>query len=270
MPTKELSATKAVIFFGRRMRMLNSSVASILALAMMWHPAIALCQMAGESVKVEPNKARGPGISIEVTRVVAQGTPQHPISEISFVYKVDNRKTIFIVGPGTVPSEGQFTFLTQSTQLTIRESIDGETIAAVPIRTTFVIAGDTNETMPTATAFSSFGQNGHWKGVGFRFKSHLDQVLNSANIRYAYCSEQEQCVITVYKTVDFPALHGEKGKVAIKVTFDGLEDGAKFRVYMTVRKKLSHGSWLETDDAAVVTAATEFVKNLVRMLEKST
>ncbi len=250
--------------------MLNSSVASILALALMWHPAIALCQMAGESVKVEPNKVRGPGISIEVTRVIAQGTPQHPLSEISFVYKVDNRKTIFIVGLGTVPSEGQFTFLTQATELTIRESADGEPIAVVPIKTTFVIAGDSSEIMPTAAAFSSFGQNGLWRGVGFRFWSHLDQVLNSANIRYGYCPERLQCVITVYKAVDFKALHGEKGKVAVKVTFDSVEDGAKFRVYMTAWKKLSHGSWLETDDAAVTSAATEFVKNLVRMLEKST
>jgi hypothetical protein len=221
-------------------------------------------------ITIQPNLAKGPGINVEAKQVIPYNSPQNPLYKISYTYKFDGRSTVFIDGgPGTVPSAGQFTYLTRTLMLKFLDSPDGTSILSLPLQVTFVPAGvpagEASEDAPKESEFPSVGKEGDWNGTSTDFKAHLNKVLTSLDVPYGFCSAQDQCVITAYKSVDFAALHREQGEVAVKIVYGDRSGKAHFRIYSKAQEKLSHGSWLEPEQV-VVEAADGFVKHLLEQL----
>jgi hypothetical protein len=215
---------------------------------------------------IQPNLARGVGINVEAKQVIPYNNPQNPLYKISYTYKFDGRSTVFIDGgPGTVSSEGQFTYLARTLTLKFLDSPDGTSIVTMPLQVTFVPAGEASEDTPNESAFPPAGKEGDWPGTSTKFKDHVDKVLNSLEMSYGFCSAQDQCVITAYKSVDFAAHHREQGEVAVKIVYEDRAGKAHFKIYAKAQEKLSHGSWL-SPEPVVVDAAQGFVQHLLAQL----
>ena len=226
-----------------------------------------MAQANPSQVTIQPNLAKGLGVNVEVRQVIPYNSPQNPLYKISYTYKFDGRRTVFIDGgPGTVPAEGQFSYLTRTLALKFLDSPDGTSIVSLPLQVTFVPAGDASKVAPNEDEFPPVGKEGDWLGTSTEFKVHVDKVLNSLDISYGFCPAQDQCFITSYKSVDFAARHGERGEVAVKIVYGDREGKAHFRILTKVQEKLSHGSWLQPEDQVVVEAADGFVKHLLEQL----
>jgi hypothetical protein len=220
-------------------------------------------------VSIQPNLAKGPGITVEAREVIPYNGPSNPLYKISYVYKFEGRNTVFIDGgPGVVPAEGQFSYLSRTLELKFFDSPNGALIVDLPLQVTLVPAGDATEDAPNEADFPAVGKEGDWSRSSPEFKVHIDKVLNSLDLSYRFCSTQDQCLITGYRVVDFPAQHGEKGKVAVKIAYADRGGKAHFRINAKVQEKLSRGSWLAPDDQAVVEAADKFVTLLLEQLER--
>jgi hypothetical protein len=235
--------------------------------ALVFSAAFVMAQTIPSPVTIQPNLAKGEGINVEAKEVIPYNSPQNPLYKISYTYKFDGRSTVFIDGgPGTVSSEGQFTYLARTLTLTFLTSPNGTAIVSVPLQVTFVPAGEVSQIIPNESEFPSAGKEGDWPGTSMEFKIHVNKVLNSLDMSYGFCPAQDQCFITIYKSVDFAAQHGERGEVAVKIVYGDREGKAHFRILTKVQEKLSHGSWLDPRDQVVVEAAEGVVKRLLEQL----
>ena len=91
-----------------------------------------MAQTIPSPVTIQPNLALGEGIKVEAKEVIPYNSPQNPLYKISYTYKFDGRSTVFIDGgPGTVASEGQFTYLARTLTLTFLTSPNGTAIVSV-------------------------------------------------------------------------------------------------------------------------------------------
>ncbi len=232
-----------------------------------WLVVAASAQVTSRSTPLTHDQTKERGVVVVVEEVVAYGTPQKPLYEVSYEYKAKGRKTVFIrEGPGTVAAEGKFKYFATALNLTFLDAPDGTLLATVPLEITSVPAGRPSETLPGESEFPSAGRNTDWHGSSVEFKPHLNKILDSMGLGYAFCSTENQCIITPYKVINFPAQHGEKGHVAIKITYIEDNGGLHLRVYAKTQEKLSHGSWLDPDDEDVPKAADVFVSQLLKQL----
>jgi hypothetical protein len=231
-------------------------------------------QTTRSGLDIRPNRASGDGIEVNAVRVIQLGSTEVGASYrylISFNYRFDGRATVFLPdGPGLVPSEGQFSYLTTSLQLTFLDSSEGKPLVVVPLQVTFVPTGSAEITVPNEDEFPRFALDGLWKGRSSDFVLHLDRTLSSLGIEHEYCRKSRQCIVTRYVSLDFSARHNEKGRVAIELTYAEEQGKTHFRIFHLTNEKLSHDDWSETQDRIddyVERAAEKLIKNLALQLE---
>jgi hypothetical protein len=234
----------------------------------------AVGQATQSRLDIRPNKATGDGIMVNVVRVIQLGSTDAGNSYpylISFSYRFNGRASVFLSdGPGLAPSEGQFSYLVRSLQLTFFDSPGGRPLVAVPLQVTFIPAGNAVIIVPNEEEFPHVALDGLWKGRSTDFVLHLDRTLSTAGIEHEYCRNDRQCIVTRYISLDFQAEHNEKGRVAIELTYSEEQGGTHFRIFHITNERLSHDDWSEPQDRIddyVELAAEKYIRNLALKLE---
>ena len=93
--------------------------------------------------------------------------------QIAYDFNFEGRRTVYIDGgPGVVPANGTLSYLTRSLHLDFLDSPGGKPIVTVPLKVTFVPAGDQNEALlPKEDGFPSAGQDGEWQGDSLKLSN---------------------------------------------------------------------------------------------------
>ena len=215
---------------------------------------------------VAPNRASGPGFSVQVEHAVKTRLPDNR-DALSIRYRFDfsNLRTVRVRGLGDVPPSGSYSYVTTESALSFIDPATSRTLAEVPLEPTVVVAAQPPLTEIPAS-FPDQARRFGWD-ASKPLQPHANDILNQ-HFRYKpYDQDGVHFIATTFATFPIPhAPEGNIGLVAIQLSFPYDPNAKTFslRVQSIVRegRELSKVT-KPAESPAVLQAADSFIDGII-------
>ena len=192
------------------------------------------------------------------------GTPGY---SVAYDYNFPERDSVYIKDLGIVPAKGSFHYVSEESQLEVRENADGKILVQLPLKETVIVASKPPVLgVPDEDAFPDVYQSYMWDSSR-SLQERANYVLNKA---FRYHPHFEKGV-TQLKTTFTPLPEsmlaaGTTAQVALLLSFPFDPQSGKYSLHVQslVMEGRTHSDRYElTSNPAILHSADDFVRGLI-------